>query len=158
MENIFVRRIYPIQFNNGKWPINWERVKFQVVSIIGGPWGGPWVEHVPPSKKNFYWLHWGGGTCPPPLFYWIHDYLESLFEKNKQIGKFRKISSKFVQNFLKIFSKFSKISNISFKFCKIFLIFFKNSSLIYIFTLIYLNLKSFISLIAFKWLYCNVFF
>ena len=56
----------------------------------------------------------------PQKFYRIHNDLESLFEKNKHIGKFQKISSKFVQNFLKIF-KISLIFHISFaKFSEIF--------------------------------------
>ena len=73
--------------------------------IIGGPWGA-WGARAPtpPKKIFFYWLHFrGGGARAPQNFYRIHNYLESLFEKNKQIGKFRKISSKFLQNFLKIF-------------------------------------------------------
>ena len=59
------------------------------ITNIGGPWGrGRGARAPPPQKKNF--------------FYRIHNDLKSLFEKNKQIRKFRKISSKCVQNYLKI--------------------------------------------------------
>ena len=61
---------------------------------------------------NFNGFTLGGGMCPPH-FYWIHNALESLFEKNKNIGEFRKISSKFVQNFQKSLTfhiSFAKLS------------------------------------------------
>ena len=89
--------------------------------LIGGPWGGgAWGGTCPP--KILLASLWGGHVHPQN-FYRIHNDLESLFEKNKQIGKVRTIFSKFVQNFFKKFSKFSKISNISYNFCKIFLSF-----------------------------------
>ena len=72
----------------------------------------------PPPKKFLLASLWGEGAHAPQKFCRIHNDLESLFEKNKQ----------FLQNLFKIFLKFSKISNILFKFCKIFLIFPTNHS------------------------------
>ena len=71
---------------------------------IGGPGGGHGGARAPPK---FYWLHFGEARAPQN-FYRIHNDLESLFEKNKQIGKVQTISSKFVQNFLKNSQNFQK--------------------------------------------------
>ena len=62
----------------------------------------------PPPKKIFTGFALGEGTHAPQNFYRIHNDLESLFENNKQ----------FLQNLFKIFLKFSKISNILYKFAK----------------------------------------
>ena len=78
-----------------------KSVILESITNIGGPWergmGGGGT--CPPP--NFTGST-GGGHMPPPHFYRIHNDLKSLFEKNKQIRKFRKISSKCVQIFKKI--------------------------------------------------------
>ena len=88
---------------NRLWQMNLFAIKSDIlesITNIGGPWGRGIGGTCPPPK--FYWLHWGG-TCPPKFLPEIHNDLKSLFEKNKQIRKFRKISWKCVQNFLKFF-------------------------------------------------------
>ena len=72
----------------------------KLLNIIGGPQGAGGVQ-VPPTQKILLTsLGKDVPTPPPKCFYWIHNDLESLFEKTKQIRKFQNISSKFVENFL----------------------------------------------------------
>ena len=61
--------------------------------VPGGRHGG----HMPTLKK--FLLSSPRGYVPPKNFYRIQNDLESLFEKNKLIGKFHKNSSKFFKNF-----------------------------------------------------------
>ena len=66
------------------------------ITNIGGPWGRGMGE-ARALSPNFTGSI-GGEARAPQNFYRIHNDLKRLFEKNKQIRKFRKLSSKCVQN------------------------------------------------------------
>ena len=97
-------------------PLRYWQLHLLQLQTKDGPWGVGLGENVPPKILLSSLEGWHVPAPPQKKtnnFYRIHNNLGSLFEKNKQLEKFRKISSKFVQNFLKNFENFSKISNIS---------------------------------------------